>query len=141
MDVKNKAEDFFWMMLNSKRNLAEIPQSCSQGETGVLVYLAFFQDKITPSELSVSLKVSMPRIISVLNSLESKNLIIKNIDNDDKRKTIVVITKKGKEYIDEKKEEAIEHISRVMEKLEESEIEEYIRLSKKILGIINKIQD
>lgn len=139
MNARIKAEEFFWMMLNCRKSLADIPQNCAQGETGVLTYLAFIEDEITPSQLSEKLKVSMPRIASILNSLENKLLISKNIDNKDKRKTIVTITKKGKEIVENKKEEAINNLAKIMEELEENEINQYMKITQKIVGIISKI--
>lgn len=141
MNAKMKAEEFFWMMLNCRKSLTEIPQNCSQGETGVLVYLAFMQDRITPSELSEKLNVSLPRIASVLNSLEFKELIIKEIDNEDKRKTIVAITQNGKEFVSNKKDEAINNLTLVLERLDEEEINEYIRITKKIVNIFEEIHN
>ena len=139
MNAKMKAEEFFWMMLNCKKSLAKIPQNCSQGETGVLAYLAFMQDRITPSELSEKLNVSLPRIASILNSLEFKELIIKENDNEDKRKTIVAITQNGKEFVSSKKDEAINNLTKILKRLDEEEINEYIRITKKIVNIFEEM--
>lgn len=141
MNERECAEKFFWIMMHCKKNLSQIPQDCSQGETGVLSYLAFEQNKITPSELSENIGVSLPRMVSVLNALEVKKLIIKNIDNIDKRKTIVEITEQGKKVVENKKEEAISKISKILEKLEDEEVNEYLRLIEKILKIIEDIQE
>lgn len=109
------------------------------GETGALLYLTFVQDGITPSELAQTLDVSMPRIVSILNSLESKKLIEKAADKEDKRKTIINITKNGKELVLEKREEAINKITKVIEKLDEEDINQYIRLAKKIGKIMEEM--
>lgn len=141
MNAKIKAEEFFDMMSFCRKNLEEIPKECLQGETGVLAYLNFMQDKISPSKLSENINVSLPRIATVLNSLESKNLIKKRTDVNDKRKTIVEITEKGKSAILLKKEKAINSIAKVLENLSEDEIDDYIRLTKKIVGIIDNIHN
>lgn len=112
-----------------------------RGETGALLYLTFVQDGITPSEISEILGVSMPRAVSLLNSLESKKLIEKITDKEDKRKTIVNITEAGKELVLSKKEEAINKITRVIEQLDEEDINQYIRLAKKIGKIMEEMQD
>lgn len=83
----------------------------------------------------------MPRIVSLLNSLESKNLIKRLTDKEDKRKTIVNITDVGKELVLSKKEEAITKLTRVIEKLDEDDINQYIRLAKKIGKIMDEMQD
>ena len=136
MDAKNAAEEFFGMLVKCKKNLSEIPQACSQGENGVLLYLSFKQDRVSPSELSDSLGVSLPRIASVLNSLENKKFIIKKIDTEDKRKSIVEITEIGKEYVSNKRNEAINDLAKVLDKLNEEERKEYLKLTSKIISTI-----
>lgn len=141
MDARAKAEEFFETIVKRKKSLIEIPLNCSQGENGALLYLALVQDGITPSELSEILDVSLPRVASVLNSLEAKKLISKMTDSEDKRKTIVNITKVGKELVLNKKEEAINKLAKIIEKLDEDDINEYIRLAKKIGKIMEEMQD
>ena len=141
MDAKAKAEEFFETIVTRKKSLIEIPRNCSQGETGALLYLTFVKNGITSSELAEILNVSLPRIASLLNSLESKKLVEKLTDKEDKRKTIVNITAVGKELVLSKKEEAINRITKVIEKLDEEDINEYIRLAKKIGKIMEEMQD
>ena len=141
MDAKAKAEEFFESIVIRKKSLVEIPRNCSQGETGALLYLTFVKDGITSSELAEILNVSLPRVASLVNSLESKNLVEKLTDKEDKRKTIVNITKGGKKLILSKKEEAIDKIAKVIEKLDEEEINQYIRLAQKIGKIMDEMQD
>lgn len=132
MDYRKKAEEFFEIIAKKRKTLIEIPLNYSQGETGALLYLTFVKDGISASELAENLDVSLPRITSVLNSLETKKMIEKRIDGKDKRKTIIYITNKGKKIVLSKKQEAIEKIMKVVEKLDEEDINEYIRLVKKI---------
>ena len=141
MDAKAKAEEFFESIVIRKKSLVEIPRNCSQGETGALLYLTFVKDGITSSELAEILNVSLPRVASLVNSLESKNLVEKLTDKEDKRKTIVNITKGGKKLVLSKKEEAIDKIAKVIEKLDEEEINQYIRLAQKIGKIMDEMQD
>lgn len=141
MDAKVKAEEFFETIVKRKKSLIEIPRNCSQGETGALLYLTFVKDGITSSELAEVLNVSLPRVVSLINSLEAKNLVEKLTDKEDKRKTIVNITDIGKELVLIKKEEAINKITKVIEKLDEEDINQYIRLAKKIGKIMEEMQE
>ena len=141
MDCKAKAEEFFEIIVKKKKTLVEIPLNCSQGETGTLLYLTFIQDSVSSSELAENLAVSLPRIASILNSLESKKLVEKTTDNVDKRETVVHITEVGKELVLSKKREAINKITRIMEKLDEEDINQYIRISKKIEKVMGEIDD
>lgn len=141
MNAKAKAEEFFEIMVAKKDFLVEIPRNCSQGEVGTLLYLTFEKDGITSSELAKVLNVSLPRVASILNSLETKNLVEKLIDKNDKRKTILHITDTGKKLVLGKKEEAIIKIAKVMEKLDEEDIDQYMRITKKIGKIMEGMQD
>lgn len=139
MNYKEKAEEFFELVAKRRKTLVEIPLNFSQGETGALLFLTFVKDGISASKLAESLDVSLPRITSVLNSLETKKLIEKNVDKEDKRKTVVNITSMGKELVFSKKEEAVGRISKIVEKLDEKDINEYIRISKKIGEIMDEV--
>ena len=85
------------------------------------------------------MNVSLPRIASILNSLENKKLICKNIDCKDKRKTIVEITEEGQKLVLQRKEEAINNLTIIMEKLTEEERNDYLRLTKRIIEIIHEL--
>ncbi len=141
MNCKEKAIEFFEIIAKRKKTLVEIPLNCSQGETGTLLYLTFMKNLISSSELAENLNVSLPRITSVLNSLETKKLVKKRIDSEDKRKTIVEITPVGKELVLSKKQEAVEKIEKIIEKLTEEEINQYIRISQKIGNIMDEMED
>lgn len=62
-------------------------------------------------------------------------------DKEDKRKTIINITEQGRNLVLAKKEEAIEKIAKIVEELDEKDINEYIRLAKKISIIMDNMQD
>lgn len=141
MDARAKAEEFFETIIKRKKSLIEIPRNCSQGETGALLYLTFEKDGITSTELAEILNVSLPRVASLLNSLESKKLVKKLTDKEDKRKTIVNITEVGRNLVLAKKEESINKLTRVIEKLDEEDINQYIKLAQKIGKIMDEMQD
>ena len=140
MDYNKKAEELFETLIKQKRYMNEIPSSLSQGESGVLLYLLEVKDEVTQSELSENLSVTMPRIVALINTLQRKDLIKKGIDKNDKRKTIISITEQGKKDILKKKKEAIKFIEKIIGKLKPEEIEQYIKISKKIERISNDIE-
>lgn len=141
IDSKEKAKELFEIMVQTGKSLSEIPRVCTQGEIGALLYLTSEKDGITASELSEVLKVSMPRITALLNSLEEKKLIAKIIDSNDKRRTIINITEKGKILMQEKKDVAINNMAKILQKLDYEDIERYIEISGKIQKIIMDIQE
>ena len=100
--------------------------------------MAFEKDEATAGELSEKLNVTTARIASILNSLEAKDYIKRTEDNKDKRKTLVVVTKKGKALAKKAKKEVIDKITKVINEIGEEEVKEYIRITLKIREILNK---
>lgn len=119
-------------------SLADILNEFNRGEVGVLSYLAFDKNEITAGELSEKLNVSTARIASILNSLESKELINRKEDALDKRKTLVVITNKGKNLAKNAKKEVIDKIIAVIKEIGYKDIKEYVRIAIKIREVLSK---
>lgn len=140
MNYNKKAEEIFETLTKRKKYIGELSSNISQGESGVLLYLLNVNSNVSQSELSEKLGVTMPRIVAVINTLQKKELIEKNVDSTDKRKSIISITNKGKDNIIKKKKDAIKFIENVIKELDEQEIEQYIAISKKIERISNKIE-
>ncbi len=140
MNYNKKAEEIFETLTKRKKYIGELSSNISQGESGVLLYLLNANSNVSQSELSENLGVTMPRIVAVINTLQKKELIEKNVDSTDKRKSIISITNKGKDNIIKKKKDAIKFIENVIKELDEQEIEQYIAISKKIEQISNKIE-
>ena len=140
MDYNVKAKEIFDSITNRKRFIDKMPSNISQGESGVLLYLSN-NNNVSQSELSEQLNVTMPRILAIINTLRAKKLIIKRIDSNDKRRTIISITEKGKKDIIQKKKNAISFIEKIIKELSDEEIEQYISINRKIEEISNTIKD
>lgn len=136
MNYNKKAEEIFETLTKRKKYIGELSSNISQGESGVLLYLLNAKSNVSQSELSENLGVTMPRIVAVINTLQKKELIEKTLDSNDKRKSIISITNKGKDNIIKKKKDAIKFIENVIKELDELEIEQYIAISKKIEKIL-----
>ena len=109
----------------------------NRGEIGVLGYLMFKCAKVSSGELSDALKVSTARMSSILNSLESKRFVKRTNDEKDKRKTLVLITNKGKETFINAENELKEHIKYLIRSIGIDDFNEYLRITKKIKNIIS----
>lgn len=139
MERDNLAEILFQeLRCNASTSLGEILNEFNRGEIGVLGYLAFEKDKATAGELSENLNVTTARVARILNSLETKGYIKRTEDNQDKRKTLVVITQNGESLAKKAKKEVIDKITKVIEEIGEKEAKEYIRITLKIREILNK---
>lgn len=138
MKEEELAEFLFQQLrANDSVSLVEILNEFNRGEIGVLSYLAFDKDETTAGELSEKLKVTTARIASILNSLENKEYIKRREDQLDKRKTVVVITDKGKKLATDTKKELISKIIKVVKEIGHDEIQEYVRIALKIREVLN----
>lgn len=125
----------------SKSSLIESLNDINKGEIGVLSYLMFDCDGVSAGCLSNNLNVSTARIASILRSLESKGYINRLNDDGDKRKTIVMITSKGKEIINNIKKEIINKLDFVLNDIGLDDIKKYIVISNKIRNSLNKLSN
>ena len=125
------------MRNNSKISLTEMLNDFNRGEIGVLGYLVFDRNNVTSGELSEKLNVTTARIASVLNSLENKGYIKRNVDVNDKRKTLVSITEDGEKLAYEIKEKLTNKIIKVIKEVGYDDIKEYMRIAFKIRKILS----
>lgn len=138
-----KREEFADFLFNqlkptNARSLTDALNNFSRGEVGVLSYLVFDKSEASAGELSEKLNVSTARIASILNSLESKEYITRKVDSLDKRKTLVVITKKGKELAISTKKEITDMLLKIIDEVGYDDIKEYVRILQKIRNVIDK---
>ena len=138
-----KREEFADFLFNqlkptNARSLTDVLNNFSRGEVGVLNYLVFDKGEATAGELSEKLNVSTARVASVLNSLESKEYVTRKVDSLDKRKTLVVITEKGKDLAISTKKEIINMLLKIIDEVGYDDIKEYVRILQKIRNVIDK---
>ena len=141
MNYENIAEELFNQLRdNCKTSLNEFLNDFNRGEIGVLGYLVFDKNMVTSGELSEKLDVTTARMASILNSLENKGYIKRNIDIYDKRKTLVAITDMGVTLAYKIKKEMTNKIITLVKEIGYDDIKEYIRISLEIRKVLNKQQ-
>lgn len=104
----------------------------SQGDSFVLNYLYTHNCKAYPKEISEAMAVSTARVAKILGKLNSQGLILRKCDDKDNRKVIIVLTSKGVEKVAEFRKNAIKKLEVVLSALDEEEIEEFMRIRKKL---------
>lgn len=104
----------------------------SQGDSFVLNYLYTHNCSAYPKEISGAMAVSTARIAKILGDLDSQGMISRKCDEKDNRKVIIVLTSKGVEKVAELRKNAIEKLEAVLSALDEEEIEEFMRIRKKL---------
>lgn len=102
----------------------------SRGRFRAIMSLYYGGEQIQPSELGQIMNVSTPRITAILNKLEEEDLIIRKIATEDRRKIFVSLSKKGKEVVARKLKQQREYVEQLAERVEQSDLEAYIRVLK-----------
>lgn len=113
----------------------------NKGEFGLLNYIYFETKEVSAGMLSEKLKVSTARIASILNSLEAKKLIKRQMGTDDKRKVVVEITTEGKEIIKKYQEEVVNKVSYIISRIGQEKAKQYFDIMLEINSIINDSSD
>ena len=100
-----------------------------QGGAFVLQYIAFHGGDVLPGEISQEMGVSSARVAAALNGLEDKGLITRKIDQSDRRKILVGVTREGKEYTERQYHAVTEKAAELLELLGEHDAREYVRIT------------
>ena len=105
----------------------------SQRGTGfVLNYLRESDHEVVAGELARELGVSTARIAALLKTMEKNGLIVRQRSAEDARLTVVRITQAGGECYERMREQILEKIELLIEKVGKDDLEEFIRISNKI---------
>ena len=106
-----------------------------KGMFPVLKYLQENED-VTPKDLEDKLCVTSARIARVLNQLEEKKLVERTKSLNDKRKTIVVLTKEGKDIADKHKKDMQSFFGLLLKDFSDDEKQSFIDLIQKMANNI-----
>ncbi len=106
-----------------------------KGENILLLVLDNLGGASTPSELIERLDYSAARLSAVTKALESKGYIERKQHNEDKRRTTVALTEKGRELSGELKNEIIQNASNIVEELGEEDVLELLRIVRRFVQL------
>lgn len=120
-DIINEVERFF------------ASYGCSQGRFTILALLNRDPDTpLNPADLARRSGVTRATITGLLQGLEHDGLIERESSDDDKRMFFVMLTKKGRKYVDEVLPELFRRIKELMSGLAESERKQFLTLLDKV---------
>ncbi len=134
-DEENLGEELYSLLaelLNRKMN--RTVQDSIRGEYGTLHYLTYIKDGTTPGELTRHLHVVPGRMTDILSSLEYKGLIERKKNTQDKRKTEVRITEKGRAEAQKKRGAIRKEYAGMFKILGKEDTMELIRLLRIVLA-------
>ncbi len=139
MDYTKLAEEFLQKIYRlSKHSTHKEINESMQGEIFALQYIAFHKGAVQPSEISNITHVSSARVAATLNSLESKGLITRRIDTDDRRRILVELTTNGKEEADKYFQMILKKVAKMLSGLGEHDATEYVRIIGRLSDILAK---
>ncbi|WP_374286852.1 MarR family winged helix-turn-helix transcriptional regulator [Lactococcus sp.] len=108
----------------------------SHGEHQVIFYLFKNSGKpIVPSDISKYTDTSTARIATILNNLEDKGMVTREISREDRRKILVSITDKGRKYAETAHNEFMGHIATVLQAMGEERAKSFVESIKIFLDL------
>ena len=87
---------------------------------------------IYPKDIEKEMGVSSARIAKIINSLEAKNLIERETNKNDRWRTIVTLTEKGRKFESLKKDRMDFAIITMFELIGEEDSKNFVRIVEKI---------
>lgn len=121
-------EDIFSQLRKIKRKNAIRSRTISNafGITIAQGHLLFIIDKageISVGDISSELEITLSAATQLISALEKKDLVVRVIDDTDKRKINIIISKTGKEYLAKFHEEAMNNIKDAFKKINNSDLQ------------------
>lgn len=106
-----------------------------KGENFALLYILRQNNFVLPSEIGGEMDISSARVAAILNSLENKGLITRQIDKNDRRKILVTLTKEGAEQAEKHNQMVISLTARMLESLGEQDAKELVRITGRLVEL------
>ena len=119
----------------NKQELFEKMKITFKGENLMLVMLMKMGGKATPGELIKHTECTAARLTAIAKSLETKGLVNRIQNAEDKRSTIIEMTAEGITRFMNLQKEAAESVFNLIEKLGERDAEEFVRLVSRLSEI------
>ena len=132
-EMNYKELSYKFMRIFRKRNhLIHQVKELDKGENGILqtlfIYEEIHQKNLTPGELCAIQQLTSGRIASTLKNLEKKAFIKRMMAEDDRRKTIIKLTEKGKIVAKRIIDDIAMSINKMIHKLGEHDSQEFLRI-------------
>lgn len=103
-----------------------------RGENMVISLIDKNGGPIYPKNIEKAMGISSARVAKIINNLENKNLIIRETDKEDRRKTLVSLTKDGYEFVEVKNQQMNFAITTMFDLLGDKDSEDFVRIVEKI---------
>jgi Transcriptional regulators len=98
------------------------------------------ETQVYVSMLQKKMELTMPAVSQILNSLDKKGFIVRNISTEDRRKIYVKLTGEGKRILNEINDHNDKILGKFIELVGEDDIKELIRIFEKALNALENIK-
>ena len=132
MDTQVLVDKLLESLKEKSKNLSDFFVDSFKGAFVLLKAINDSNDVVYSGDLAKALGISTARMSAILNSLSKSDLIIREDDLKDKRKTIVKLTNKGKKELEERKQSINAKLNSFVSRLSEDEIETFFAIIQKI---------
>ena len=130
-------DDYTELAAEFLRNMAELRKAGLQrsftdslrGESFILQFLARHDGLVLPGAISHEMNISSARITAILNSLENKGLLTREIDPGDRRRILIRLTAAGKDKARQCRQAHLDETVSMLRLLEKDDAGEYVRLT------------
>ena len=112
------------------------PINYGEGQMMIIRYLADHREGVYPSDLINILGCGNSRIANALKELEKKGFVARFKCQNDKRKTLVQLTDKGREFAIERYHELEARITRIIDEIGKDKFSEFVSLSTEIINVM-----
>ena len=112
-------------------------QRFSKGEMFAMNLLQKTEVPISAGDIATAMATSSARVANLLNTLENKGFIERCINTSDRRKILVIITKKGRQTIEKSKQLMQDHLSAVFKQMGEHDTIEFMRLTELFFNLMH----
>ena len=110
----------------------QLVRELTQGENCVLIFLDSRSEDATAVEIADQVSLTRPRITQIVSDLESRGLVSRTKDIEDRRKVNIRITDKGRELVQKQRDAAVENFASFLDKLDD-DADAFIRILHKTI--------
>lgn len=139
-ELRDELMTQLWRM--NRMDMIELLREFIEGETAALWFMASAgKDRVSPSQISDEIRVSRARAANILRSLRSKGFVEMEIAPEDRRKMDVVLTPRGRRFLEEKYARLVRNFDAYVEVLGDANISELSRLLKLTADSNDRLQE
>lgn len=109
-----------------------------RGTGFLLVYLDMAEGEVCAGDIAKEMGVSTARIAAILKKMEKSGFIQRQTATDDARKTVVTLTRLGRTWIQKTKDQMLDRMELLLERVGKEDVWEFIRLSQKIKAAMDE---